>query len=262
MTEALVSGLIAGDLCRPDQLLATDSDSARRTHLEHTYRIHTHADNRATAEFSHNIVLSVAPQVLDGVLTDLAKDLQSHHLVTSVVAGCPIARVQKHLASVGRIVRAMPNTPTWVRAGVTALSFSENITEPDRSFAQTLFESVGAVVTVDERLMDAVTGLSGSGPAYVYIMIEALADGGVTMGLPRDVAQRLAAQTLLGAAHMVLESGEHPGRLKDRVASPGGSTIAGLHELEKGRVRAALMTAVEAATLRSKELGLEEKRIW
>jgi pyrroline-5-carboxylate reductase len=156
-----------------------------------------------------------------------------------------------------RIVRAMPNTPSIIGEGVTALAFAGQLTEKDRAVARALFESVGTVVVIDERLMDAVTGLSGSGPAYVYMMIEALADGGVMMGLPRHTAAVLAAQTVAGAARMVLSTQEHPAVLKDRVSSPGGTTTAGLHALENGRLRAALMSAVKAATSRSRELGQE-----
>jgi len=149
----------------------------------------------------------------------------------------------------------MPNAPALVREGVSALAAGPGVTEDEMRLVRSLFESVGRVVVVEERLMDAVTGLSGSGPAYAFAAIEALADGGVKMGLPRSTAELLAAQTLLGAARMLLETGEHPGRLKDRVASPGGTTMAGLHRLEQGGLRATLMAAVEAATKRSKELG-------
>ena len=154
----------------------------------------------------------------------------------------------------------MPNTPTSVGVGVTALVLGQGVTEEDRETAEAIFGSVGTVVTIEERLMDAVTGLSGSGPAYVYLIIEALADGGVKAGLPRQTAQLLAVQTVLGAARMVIESGDHPAVLKDRVASPGGTTIAGLHQLEEGRLRATLINAVEAASKRSKELGAEPQQ--
>jgi pyrroline-5-carboxylate reductase len=154
-----------------------------------------------------------------------------------------------------RIVRAMPNTPSTIRAGVTALAFGSNVSDAQRAIAQSLFEAVGKVVVVDETLMDAVTGLSGSGPAYIYVLIEALADGGVRMGLTRPVAELLAAQTVLGSARMLLESGESPGRLKDRITSPAGTTIAGIEQLEERQFRATLMSAVESATNRSRELG-------
>jgi len=149
----------------------------------------------------------------------------------------------------------MPNAPALVREGMSALALGPGVTEEDVQFARTLFEAVGRVLVVEERLMDVVTGLSGSGPAYAFLVIEAMADGGVKMGLPRAVAELLAAQTVLGAARMLLETGEHPARLKDRVASPGGTTMAGLHQLEQGGLRATLMAAVEAATKKSEDLG-------
>jgi pyrroline-5-carboxylate reductase len=194
---------------------------------------------------------------LDEVLSDIAPAVGPSQLVVSVAAGYPIARIARHLQGTGRIVRAMPNTPSTIREGVTALAYEATLSEQDSATARALFEPVGKVVVVTERLMDVVTGLSGSGPAYVFVMIEALADGGVKMGLPRETALLLAAQTVAGAARLVMESHEHPGVLKDRVASPGGTTIAGLHELERGRVRGTLISAVEAAARRSAELGVE-----
>ena len=181
--------------------------------------------------------------------------VSSDHVVVSVAAGVPISRIQGALHSATPVVRVMPNTPCLVRAGASAIAISPAVSVEERALAVKLFEAVGTVVVVEERLMDAVTGLSGSGPAYVFQIIEALADGGVKVGLPRDTALTLAAQTVLGAAKQVLETGEHPARLKDKVASPGGTTIAGLHALEAGGVRAAVIAAIEAATKRSEELG-------
>ena len=176
-------------------------------------------------------------------------------LVISIAAGTTIQSIMSQARGAQRVIRAMPNMPVLVREGITALSWTGAITEEDKEIAHVIFQAVGQVIPIEERLMDAVTGLSGSGPAYVFQAIEALADGGVKMGLPRQTAALLAAQTVLGAAKMVLESGDHPAKLKDRVASPGGTTIAGLHRLEEGRFRATLMAAVEAATKRSQELA-------
>jgi pyrroline-5-carboxylate reductase len=176
-------------------------------------------------------------------------------LVVSIAAGITIRSITEQTGGAQRIIRAMPNMPALVREGITALAWTAAVTENDKQTAVAMFEAVGRVVSIEERLMDAVTGLSGSGPAYVFQAIEALADGGVKMGLPRQTAEILAAQTVFGAAKMVLESGDHPAKLKDRVASPGGTTIAGLHRLEEGRFRATLMGAVEAATKRSQELA-------
>lgn len=257
MAEALIAGLLHANRLSPSQLMASDIDGARLTRLHQTYKIEMAGSNRDVAERADILVLAVEPQVLDDVLAAIATVVRVRDgtLIVSVAAGYPIARIARHLSGATRIVRSMPNTPSLIREGVTALAYDERLPDNDAAAVRMLFESIGKVVRVDERALNAVTGLSGGGPAYVYMMIEALADGGVKMGLPRETAQLLAAQTVAGAARMVLESEEHPGRLKDRVASPGGTTIAGLHELERGRLRATLISAVEAATLRSSELG-------
>lgn len=257
MTEALVRGLLTGGLAEAARLRATDTNPARRALMQDRYGISAGAVNREAAAWAEVVVLSVEPQVLDGVLEELSAVVGRGTLVISVAAGYPLARLAGRLNAVHRIVRTMPNTPSGVLAGVTAFASRPGVTEEDLSTVRAMFGAVGAVVQVEERLLDAVTGLSGSGPAYVYVALEALADGGVKQGLPRAVAETLAAQTLLGAARMVLETGEHPGRLKDRVTSPGGTTIAGVHELERGRLRATLISAVDAATKRSQELGME-----
>lgn len=259
MTEALVAGIVKGGVARADELFVTDILPERRAHMERRYKIHVGKDNSEAAAWGHIVILSVEPQILDQVLDEISPSMHADSLVISVAAGYPIGRVAARLKSVKQIVRAMPNTPSTVLEGVTALSLGSDVSDSDAEVAQTIFRSVGKVVAVEERLMDAVTGLSGSGPAYVYLMIEALADGGVKMGLSRQVAELLAAQTLVGAAKMIMETGEHPGQLKDRVASPGGTTIAGIHALEQGNLRATLMNAVEAAVKRSKELGMEER---
>jgi len=187
-------------------------------------------------------------------LKEVGADL-NRVLLISIAAGVTIQAIMNQAPGARRVIRAMPNMPALVREGMTALAWSGALAEEDKAIARAVFQAVGRVIPIEERLMDAVTGLSGSGPAYVFQAIEALADGGVKMGLPRQTAEILAAQTVLGAAKMVLESGDHPAKLKDRVASPGGTTIAGLHRLEEGRFRATLMAAVEAATKRSQELA-------
>lgn len=254
MAEALIAGLLATNSCRADQIWATDPVAERRDTLKRLYGVRVGEANRDAAEWADLLVLAVKPQLLDRVMIDIEAGLR-RTLVVSVAAGVPIKAIAAKCGGHERIVRAMPNTPAMVRDGMTALTMGSGISEQDRQVAKTLFESVGKVVVVEERLMDAVTGLSGSGPAYVFLAIEAMADGGVKMGLPRATAELLAAQTVLGAARMVLETGEHPARLKDKVASPGGTTIAGLHRLETGGLRATLIDAIEAATKRSQELG-------
>ncbi len=258
MAEALLAGLLRKGVAAAEHLIVSDPDGPRRELLADRFGVTVHADNRAAAQGAELVVLCVEPQVLDAVLDEVVSSLQARPLVMSVAAGYPISRLQAHLKTTTRLVRAMPNTPSTIGEGVTAVNFAPGLSAEDQDRARCLFESVGKVVVVEERLMDAVTGLSGSGPAYVFAMIEALADGGVLMGLPRATALVLAAQTVAGAARMVLEQGAHPAVLKDRVASPGGTTIAGLSCLEQGRLRATLMSAVTAAAQRSQELGKEE----
>ncbi len=259
MGEALIGGWLAAKTVSADALFATDASAERRDVMKRRFGVRTGSDNREAASWAGVVVLAVKPQILDGVVKDLSSAL-ADKLVLSIAAGVTIAHLEKLAPKGTRFVRVMPNTPVLVRDGVSALSFGAGVTEKDQQLARHLFEAVGRAVVVEEKLMDAVTGLSGSGPAYVFLAIEALADGGVKMGLPRTVADLLAAQTVLGAARMVLETGEHPAKLKDRVASPGGTTIAGLHRLEQGGLRAALMAAVESAAKRSEELGREMKR--
>lgn len=259
MGEALIGGWLAAKTVPPDALFATDASSERRDMMKRRFGVRTGSDNRDAASWADVVVLAVKPQILDEVMKGLSSALAGK-LVLSIAAGVTIAHLAKLAPKGARVVRAMPNMPVLVRDGVSALSFGVGVTDKDQQLARRLFEAVGRAVVVEERLMDAVTGLSGSGPAYVFLAIEALADGGVKMGLPRTVADLLAAQTVLGAARMVLDTGEHPAKLKDRVASPGGTTIAGLHRLEQGGLRATLMAAVEAAAKRSEELGREIKR--
>jgi pyrroline-5-carboxylate reductase len=257
MGEALVAGMLAAKAATPDELHASDVVADRLGRLKARYQIHVGSDNKAAAAWADVVILAVEPQVLDEVLDDLRSTLTEAKLIVSVAAGFPISRIVARLSPGARVVRSMPNTPSVVLAGISALALGERVSEEDTQVARAIFESVGKVVLVEERLMDAVTGLSGSGPAYIFLIIEALADGGVKMGLPRDVALSLASRTMLGAAQMVVQTGEHPARLKGMVTSPGGTTIAGLHALERSGARAVLMDAVEAATRRSRELGSE-----
>jgi pyrroline-5-carboxylate reductase len=213
------------------------------------------ADNLAVTARSDVLILAVKPQIMSQVLAELRPAILADHLVISVAAGVSLSTLAAGLGPECRLARVMPNTPALVGEGASGYCLGPNATDADDATVQDAVNSVGRAFRVGEHLLDAVTGLSGSGPAFVYTIIEALSDGGVRVGLPRDVATALAAQTVLGAAKMVLETGLHTGTLKDHVASPGGTTIAGLHALERGGVRGALMDAVEAATRRARELG-------
>lgn len=255
MATALAKGLLASDVVSPDDLRASDvSEDARRAFREAT-GVEATADNREATWSDDVLVLAVKPQVISAVLQDIADQVDEKTLVVSIAAGVPLAALEEGLPERQRVVRVMPNTPALVSAGASCFSLGAHATKDDAATVETLLRPVGVVEQVPESLLDAVTGLSGSGPAYGYQIIEALSDGGVRCGLPRALATRLAAQTLLGAATMVLETGEHPGALKDAVSSPGGTTIAGLHALEAGGLRATLINAVVAATERSAELG-------
>ncbi len=254
MAEALIKGLIAAGTAKPDHILVTDVSVDRLAHLHQTYGVMQKGNGEAARE-ADIIILCVKPQVVERVLTDISSAVDAKKLVISIAAGIVIAKIEKGLKESSHVVRVMPNTPALVLAGAAALAGGKNATSDDLALTQGIFNSVGRAVIVEEKLMDAVTGLSGSGPAYVFMIIDALSDAGVKEGLPRPLALELAAQTVYGAAKMVLETKEHPGKLRDMVTSPGGTTIEGLHALEKGKLRATLMNAVEAATTRSRELG-------
>ena len=254
MAEAIVSGLLKKGIVHADQICATDVNAERLAHFRKTFKVRVSQNNQESAKTSDIIILSVKPQVINKVFDGLDLSRSADQLIITVAAGIPIATIISGLHPEARVVRAMPNTPAVVLEGATALASGPGVTAKQLQMAQVMFEAIGQVVVVDESHLDAVTGLSGGGPAYVCLFIEALADGGVKMGLSRSHAQLLAAQTVLGAAKMVLETKEHPGVLKDQVASPGGTTIAGLHRLEKGRLRGTVIGAVESATLRCQEL--------
>ncbi len=255
IAEALVSGVVKKQVVPPSQIHATDISQDRLKVLKERYGIGIGLTNLDAVKWADIVVICVKPQVIDEILFDLQSLSGSSQLWISVAAGIPISQITKGLGPNSRVIRVMPNTASSILEGAAALAGGPGVSSEEVLLGQTLFESVGKAVVVEEALMDAVTGLSGGGPAYVYVFIEALADGGVKMGLSRPVAQLLAAQTVLGAAKMVLEKGVSPSDLKNQVASPGGTTIVGLHRLEQGRLRATVMNAVEGATLRSKELG-------
>lgn len=255
MATALIRGMIRAGTADPTAILASDPVEAARAALARESGIQVTPSNREVAEASDVLVLAVKPQSMTQVLGELRPALQPRHLIISIAAGVSQATLA-HLVGPGhRIVRVMPNTPALLGDGASGYCLGPGCTANDETLVGSCLNAVGRAFRVPETLLDAVTGLSGSGPAFVYVIIEALSDGGVRMGLPRDVATALAAQTVLGAARMVLETGEHPGVLKDQVTSPGGTTIAGLHALERGGLRAALIDAVEAATRRSAELA-------
>lgn len=255
MATALAQGFVASGLATAEKIVASDVSSVATDEFRRTTGARVAESNSKVVAETDVVFLAVKPQQMAQVLQDLRGKLTAKHLVASIAAGVPLAALNVGLGAGPRLVRVMPNTPCLVGQGASAYCLGPGATQADGQLIGRLLSAVGQAHELDEKLMDAVTGLSGSGPAFVYVMIEALSDGGVQMGLPRDVATALAAQTVRGAAELVLSTGQHPGVLKDAVASPGGTTIAGLAALEAGGVRTALMSAVVAATRRAAELG-------
>ncbi len=255
MATALAQGFVKAGLVSAGDVIASDPVEAARAAFQKDVGAKTTTSNAEVAKFADVLFLAVKPDQTATVLGDIREHFTSRHLLISIAAGVPLPRLESSLPAGARLIRVMPNTPALVGASASAFSLSKTALPEDAALTQKLFSAVGIAFQVKDALLDAVTGLSGSGPAYVYLFIEALSDGGVASGLPRDIATTLAAQTVLGAARMVLETGLHPGALKDMVTSPGGTTIEGLHELEKGKLRGTVISAVRAATDKSKKLG-------
>jgi pyrroline-5-carboxylate reductase len=256
MAEAIMKGVIGAGLYAADEIIASEVYEPRRKYIADTLGVDVREDNRAIAESTKFIVLSVKPQQIGEVMTSIKGSLTKDHLIMSIAAGITISKLESYVPAC-KVVRVMPNQPCMVLASASAFSRGTHATSNDCAAVESVLKAVGVSYEVKEDLLDAVTGLSGSGPAYAYMIIEALADGGVLMGLPRDVSTKLAAQTLLGAAKMVLETGEHPEKMKGIVCSPGGTSIQAVRVLEECGLRSALINAVEASAMRSKELGKE-----
>ena len=254
MAEALMRGLLRGH-ADAERVCASGPRAERMLELRERYQIQTTVDNLVLVDVSEVIVLAVKPQIMRKVLDQIAERMRPDALVVSIAAGIPVAAIEARLRPGTRVIRTMPNTPALVDAGATAISGGAHATREDLAFAKRIFDAVGVSVILDESQLDAVTGLSGSGPAYIFLILEALSDAGVKVGLSRRTSTLLAAQTVLGSAKLLLETKEHPGMLKDMVTSPGGTAITGLHTLEQGGLRTTLIDAVEAATKRSHELG-------
>ncbi len=255
MATALAQGFVNSQLVGAKQMFAADPFDAARKHFAAATGAKTFSANLDVAKSATVLILATKPDQVAAALAEISGAFTKKHLVISIAAGVTLAKLEAALPVGARVIRVMPNTPALVGAGASGFALGKNATAADAELAKKLLSAVGIAMQVKENLLDAVTGLSGSGPAYVYQFIEALSDGGVAAGLPRDIATKLAAQTVLGGAKMVLETGQHPGALKDQVTSPGGTTIEGLHELEKGKLRATVMSAVRAATEKSKKLG-------
>lgn len=255
MGEALIKGLLEADLITASAITVAEPTAPRREYLTSTYQVQTTESAAQLAEQSRVVILAVKPQIMNAVLAAYQEHLTTEHLVISIAAGVTIKQMEQGLSEKHRIIRVMPNTPALVLAGASAMSGNANASRKDMELCGKIFSAVGTCSEVPENLLDAVTGLSGSGPGYVFTFLEAMIDGGVLAGIPRPLAEQLALQTLYGSAKLAMESGEPAAVLKGRVTSPGGTTIAGLHVLEQAGLRGTVMAAIKAATDRSQELG-------
>jgi pyrroline-5-carboxylate reductase len=255
MGSALIKGILARNLMAPGKVTVADVVEEQLEGLRKTYGVLATKDNKKAVRDADIIILAIKPQNMAEVLEGISGILDKSKLIISIAAGISTGFIEECLKKGVRVMRVMPNTPALIGEGAAAIARGSYATDEDFAITRHIFEAVGIVVAVKEELMDAVTGLSGSGPAYAFVIIDALADAGVNMGLARDVALKLAAQTLLGAAKLCLKGDKHPAELRDMVTSPGGTTIAGLQAMEEGKLRATMMAAVQAATLRAKELG-------
>jgi len=256
MAKALVAGLLRNPGVSVKNIVATHYKQEKAEKFSAELGVRVVLDNREAVKGSDIVILAVKPQALPGVLKEIASSVSKQHLVISIAAGVTTSFIKERLPK-AILLRTMPNLPATIGEGVTAICGSDHSKDTQVDIAKAIFACVGKVVLLDEDQLDAVTGLSGSGPAFVFLIIDALADAGVKVGLSRDVSLMLASQTVLGASKLLVDSGEHPGKLKDQVTSPGGTAIAGIHTLEQGGLRTTLINAVESATNRSRELGLK-----
>ena len=257
MCEALMGGLLAKEMLKPSQITVYDVVRERLHYLKERYGVHIAETGQNVASASDVLFLTVKPQVMASVLMDIGKVVPKKTVVVSIAAGIKISTLEKYLTGVP-VIRVMPNTPVAVGVGMSAVARGTHADEAAANMVSDIFSAVGRSIQVDESMMDAVTGLSGSGPAFFFLMLDALSDAGVRVGFSRQNALLLSAQTMLGAAKMVLETGEHPAKLRDMVTSPGGTSITGVHMLETHSIRAALIEAVVAATAKSRDMGKDQ----
>ncbi len=254
MAKAMIGGMLAKGIAQPEELTGSAKTEKTRKAAEEKYGIETLADNGAVAEVSDILILAVKPQMFDTVIPQIRDRIRKDTLIVSIAAGRTIAQIEEALGGSFKVVRCMPNTPAMVGAGCSGVCRNEKVTEEEMAKCMELLGSFGLAEEVPEKLMDAVVGVSGSSPAFVFLFLEALADGGVKAGMPREQAYRFAAQTVMGSAKLMLETGKHPGELKDMVCSPGGTTIEGVQTLEDMGLRSAVMSAVEACVEKSRNM--------
>ena len=255
MGEALISGLIHSRSSIPEHIICSDIRRDKLKSIKEAYGVTTTSSNTNVVNASEIVIYAIKPQIMASILRETAEHLTMSHLIISIAAGVTLAAIESCLSKDLRLIRVMPNIPASVKEGAAAIAPGKHVLKDDLKLAKAVFDSVGKSVIIEESLMDAITGLSGSGPAYIFLIVDALADAGVKMGLSREDSLFLSSQTVLGAAKLLITTHEHPGKLKDKVTSPGGTAIAGLHTLEAGGLRTTLINAVEVATKRARELG-------
>jgi pyrroline-5-carboxylate reductase len=255
MGEALISGLVHSRSSIPENIICSDIRKDKLKSIKETYGVVTAKNNLDVVKASEIVIYAIKPQIMASILKETADCLDMSKIIISIAAGVPLAAIESCLNKDLRLIRVMPNIAASVKEGAAAIAPGKHALKDDLKLSKAIFDSVGQSVIIEGNLMDAITGLSGSGPAYIFLIVDALADAGVKMGLSREDALFLSSQTVLGAAKLLMETHEHPGKLKDKVTSPGGTAIAGLHTLEEGGLRTTLINAVEAATKRAKELG-------
>jgi len=258
--EGLLCGMLSSQLITPERIVVTVGHQPRADELAEKHCIRAHTDNSRAIRGADLILICLKPQQVRGFLQEVKQDLDKEALIISAAASVTTGLIERELGHTARVVRAMPNTPCLIRQGMTALARGKHALDEDVTQARKIFASMGRVVVVDEKHMDAITGLSASGPAYVYLIIESLAEAGVKLGVPRELSTELSAQTLLGASALVLHTGEHPAKLKDVVTTPAGCTIDGLLELEEGGLRVTLIKAVVRAAERARQLVETQNR--
>ena len=255
MAEAIVTGIIKRQLFNAEQIIVADINQERINYLSQAYQIKTILDNKQLVIESDIVVIAVKPQIIKAVLHEVPQGVWHDKLIISVAAGVELGAINELVGEKVAVARVMPNTPCLVGEGMSAISYNPMVSQEHINIVNNIFVSIGEACEVPEHLLNAVTGVSGSGPAYIFMIIEALIDGGVKIGLPRDISRKLAVQTLIGAATMVKNTSKHPGDLKDMVTSPGGTTMAALATLEERGLRSALITAVEVAANKAAQIG-------
>lgn len=255
MGDTIISGLLSAGIATKEHITATDHSEKRLAFIQQKHGVKVTSDNKLAVKGAQIVLFCVKPQNAEGAFKEISDSVQSDDIIISIMAGVTISKMENWLPKNASVLRAMPNTPAQVNAGMTAIARGSHVSDEQQQVAEELFSGIGKTIVLEEKHFDAVTGLSASGPAFIYIAIEALADGGVKCGLPRDVSIQLAAQMTLGAAKMVLETGQHPAILKDDVTTPAGCTTDGILALEEGGLRVTLIKAVTEATRRAAELG-------